>query len=122
MWLRHPLFTASLENAEVGRQLHEMVDDYSGWHWVYDDKGYYPETPAAHRLGEIAVPTLVVVGERDTPDMLGVAERLANEIPGARKVVMAKVGHMANMEDPARFNEIVRIFLNEVSAREMHAD
>ena len=37
---------------------------------------------AATRLGEIAVPTLVVVGTEDVDDIKAIAEKLATEIPG----------------------------------------
>lgn len=69
------------------------------------------EPPAIGRLGEIRAPTLVLAGDRDVPDMLEAAERLASEIPGARKVVFSDVAHLVSMERPARFNELVTEFL-----------
>lgn len=44
-----------------------------------------------------------------------IADALERGIAGAQKVVMPGVGHMVNMEDPERFNEIVLGFLAEVS-------
>jgi pimeloyl-ACP methyl ester carboxylesterase len=41
------------------------------------------------------------------------AEFMVQRIPNAAKVVMSGVGHMSNMEDPARFNEIVLGFLSK---------
>jgi pimeloyl-ACP methyl ester carboxylesterase len=63
-------------------------------------------------LPRIAVPTLVLCGERDqvTPPALGT--RLIDEIPGARRVIFAGAGHMGNMEQPARYNATVREFLD----------
>ncbi|MHA2067281.1 MAG: alpha/beta fold hydrolase [Candidatus Thorarchaeota archaeon] len=55
------------------------------------------------------------MGERDLPDFLTIADVLQERIPNARKVVMPGVGHMSNMEDPERFNEIALGFLAEVS-------
>jgi pimeloyl-ACP methyl ester carboxylesterase len=40
---------------------------------------------------------------------------MTERIPGAKKIVMSGVGHMSNMEDPDRFNEIVLGFLAEVA-------
>lgn len=54
-------------------------------------------------LGGISVPTLVIVGARDT-DFLGAADYLQRKIRGARKVVIADAGHAANMDQPAAFN------------------
>ncbi len=112
LWLAHPLFAPARENPEVARRLDEMVTDYSGWHWLNRDPERGLTPPTIERLGEIAAPTLVVVGERDLPDFHAVAERLAQGIPGAQKVVLPGVGHLANLEAPTRFNEIVLAFLD----------
>jgi pimeloyl-ACP methyl ester carboxylesterase len=49
--------------------------------------------PWFDRLGEIRVPTLVVHGDEDPLFPLGLAEAMANEIPGATLLVLAGVGH-----------------------------
>jgi pimeloyl-ACP methyl ester carboxylesterase len=71
------------------------------------------DPPAIGRLGEITAPTLVIVGALDVPDVLESAERLATEIPGARKVVLPNVAHLPPMEAPAEFNRLVLDFLRE---------
>ncbi len=72
------------------------------------------DPPALGRLGEIAVPTLVVVGTRDVPDMLENADLLTAQIPGTRKVVMADVAHLPPLEAPTEFNRLVLDFLRTV--------
>ena len=49
--------------------------------------------PWFSRLGEIRVPTLVVHGDEDPLFPLGLAEAMANEIPGATLLVEPGVGH-----------------------------
>jgi 3-oxoadipate enol-lactonase len=71
-----------------------------------------PVSPAEPRLAEVRVPTLIVVGAEDLPDKLAVADRLAGEIPGARKVVIPGGAHLVNMEQPAEFNRVVLEFLS----------
>jgi pimeloyl-ACP methyl ester carboxylesterase len=71
------------------------------------------EPPAYSRLGEIHVPTLVVVGSGDVPDILDQADLLAGTIAGARKVVLPRVAHVLNMERPAEVNHIILDFLEE---------
>ncbi len=63
-------------------------------------------------LGEIAVPTLVVVGEHDALTPVARERELAERIPGARLEVMPGCGHMANLEDSEGFNRIVGDFLD----------
>jgi pimeloyl-ACP methyl ester carboxylesterase len=46
-----------------------------------------------HRLGEIAVPALVIHGDQDPLFPLPHGEALAREIPGARLVVLPRTGH-----------------------------
>ncbi len=62
-------------------------------------------------LRKLAVPTLILWGERDRllPPALG--ERFARDIPGARLVVLEGLGHMPQEEDPRRTLAEVRRFL-----------
>jgi 3-oxoadipate enol-lactonase len=68
---------------------------------------------AASRLGEIHVPTLILVGEYDEIATLEVANKLEKEIPDTRKIVFPGTAHMLPLEQPALFNEVVLDFLNK---------
>jgi 3-oxoadipate enol-lactonase len=69
------------------------------------------DPPATARLDEVRAPTLVLVGELDQPDILRIADQLADGISGARKAVMAGTAHVPSMEKPEEFNELVLEFL-----------
>jgi pimeloyl-ACP methyl ester carboxylesterase len=58
------------------------------------------------RLGEIRVPTLVVVGEQDRP-FLAASRELADGIPGARLAVIADAAHSPQVENRAAWLEAV---------------
>lgn len=62
-------------------------------------------------LPRVAVPTLVVVGDRDT-GFLGAADYMESHIAGARKVVIDDAGHASNMDQPRAFNTAVGEFLD----------
>lgn len=62
-------------------------------------------------LGSIAVPTLVLAGEKDTNAPAPMMERMAGRIPGALYACIEGAGHLANFERPDRFNAIVLAFL-----------
>ena len=66
------------------------------------------------RLGEIDVPTLVLAGEEDVPDIHRIAARLAASIPGARIATIPGAAHVPHLERPAEFDELVLPFLAEV--------
>lgn len=82
-----------------------------------DEPDEQPVPDAAERLAEIDVPTLVVVGERDRPDILRFADRLAAEIPAARLLTLPGVGHLPNLEAPEAFNAAMAEFFAEVDDR-----
>jgi 3-oxoadipate enol-lactonase len=65
------------------------------------------EPPAFGRLGELRVPTLVLIGDLDETVSILMADALAEGIPGAEKVLFPNVAHMVNLEQPERFNEVV---------------
>ena len=69
------------------------------------------DPPAAGRLNDIQVPTLVIVGDLDVPGVQMACEQLAQGIADARKVVIQGVAHMVNMEKPDEFNHLVLDFL-----------
>ncbi len=59
------------------------------------------------------MPTLVIIGDRDAPMIKACAEKIATDVPGATKIVIKGAGHMANMERPEEFNEVVLGFLKK---------
>jgi proline iminopeptidase len=67
------------------------------------------------RLGEIRVPTLVVVGENDLITTARQARILAGGIPGARLHVFPGTGHNPFVEEPDAFNELVRGFVRALA-------
>lgn len=117
-WLADPLFEPVLRQAVAGGLVRQMVADYSGWHWLNRDPHQGPPgaAPAYQRLGEIAAPALVVLGELDLADFHGVADHLGRSLPRARRVDLAGAGHLSNLEAPGRFNAALLDFLRQISA------
>jgi pimeloyl-ACP methyl ester carboxylesterase len=71
------------------------------------------EFDLAERLPLIACPALIVWGTKDRLISFRDADRFAEAIPGARKVIYEDTGHMAMLEQPASFNALLRDFLSE---------
>jgi 2-succinyl-6-hydroxy-2,4-cyclohexadiene-1-carboxylate synthase len=65
------------------------------------------------RLDELAMPTLVVVGEQDKP-FLKASHRMAETIPGARLAVLPEGGHSPQLEVPDAWWAAVSGFLGEL--------
>jgi len=106
--------------AHAAPNVRERVREMTKRNWERPDDEAQAETPpvpleppAVGRLSQIAVPTLVILGEWDGPNPL---EQLTTEIPGAKKVVMAETAHHPFMEKPAEFNQVVLDFLGSLKA------
>lgn len=67
--------------------------------------------PALERLDTIRVPTLVIAGALDHPEILRAADMMVNSIIGAQKIILPDCAHVPNMERPAEFNAAILSFL-----------
>jgi SAM-dependent methyltransferase len=63
------------------------------------------------RLDEIAVPTLVMVGEFDDPQPIERAQVIADGIDGAQLHVIPGAGHLSSIENPDDVNGVLEAFL-----------
>jgi 3-oxoadipate enol-lactonase len=61
---------------------------------------------------QIRVPTLVMAGKEDTVYPPELAVEMARRIPGAELQLFERTGHLANLEDPERFNKVVFDFIS----------
>jgi 3-oxoadipate enol-lactonase len=75
-----------------------------------DERQLAPDLPA--RLAAIRQPALVLVGERDQPDILAIADRLAGTLPDARFASIPDAAHVPIMERPGPFLRLVEGFLD----------
>lgn len=65
----------------------------------------------------IRVPTLVIVGDHESPLFRAVGDTLIHHIAGARMVVIPDAGHGAHLHQPERFNRELLAFLESVDRR-----
>jgi len=78
---------------------------------VFDNRSMRVATdppPAAGHLSEIAVPTTVLIGDRDNPSSAVFAKRIASAIPGARLVSVPGADHLINLSRPDAFDAALR--------------
>ena len=68
---------------------------------------------ALPRLREIRVPTLILVGDADIPDVHAHAGVIETGVPNSRRVVIHDAGHLLYLELPEEFSRVVIRFLRE---------
>ncbi len=74
------------------------------------------DPPAIGRLGELRMPSLVIIGGLDESTTVTAAGLLAAAVPGARRIDLPDVAHMPSLERPEWFTETLLAFLAEVDA------
>jgi pimeloyl-ACP methyl ester carboxylesterase len=110
-WFAHPLFARARAHEIAGAKLQAMIARDAGARWTAREPERALDPPAAGRLAEIHVPTLVLVGEHDLEDFQRAARGLHAGIAGARLVTLAGVGHLAPLEAPLRVARELAAFL-----------
>ncbi|MGH8824207.1 MAG: alpha/beta fold hydrolase [Jiangellaceae bacterium] len=69
--------------------------------------------PAAERLGDVTIPTLVGVGDRDAPDFVTIARHLVAGIGAAEFVEFPGAGHLIPVEQPEAVAACLTRFLRD---------
>jgi len=80
--------------------------DQAEW-FAADTDDEVEEAQAEPRLGEIAVPTLIVLGDRDVPEITDIGQRYQRGIPGARLVTVSPADHLLPLRVPEQLNPLL---------------
>ena len=111
LWLAHPMVAVTSRLPATSGRLRTMVEANRGMfsleHWPVENL----KPAAIERLGEVRAPTLVVVGDRDTPMIQAGAAVVVAGVLGAKLVVIAGGDHLPHMVDPGGFHCALREFL-----------
>jgi 3-oxoadipate enol-lactonase len=110
-WLTSDYMRPAMARHELASRVRALAIANAGV-WLQPDSLEHPlQPPAISRLGEIKVPTLIVVGTNDDPDIGAIEDTLRSKIPGTSTVTIPKVGHIPNIEKPKTYNMAVLNFL-----------
>jgi 3-oxoadipate enol-lactonase len=94
--------------ATMQRRAYDQQADAGG-----DTEAEDPVGDDPGRLRTLTTPTLVAVGGRDKPEFRRGAELLAEALPNARLEIVEAAGHLAPLEAPDSFRELLLRFLGE---------
>ena len=117
-WERIPLFASQARlPAEVWerQRAQRLATSATGLANSLRGMGAGAMAPVGARLGELAMPVLLVVGELDVK-YVALGHDMVAAIPNARLAVVPDAGHTVHLEQPAAFEQIVLGFLEDVTA------
>jgi pimeloyl-ACP methyl ester carboxylesterase len=77
----------------------------------YIEERYRYERRWIGALEHLDIPSLIAWGKKDPVAVYGIAQKLAEEIPGAKFVTWDDLGHYPQVEDPAKVAETIAAFL-----------
>ena len=110
-WARHPLMQTRSSGAAA--LVAAILADYDARDLLAP--GAAPDIPR-EALASLAVPMLAMTGEHDTAWRRACAEALGKIAPRAMHALVPEAGHIANADNPARFNALVAAFLHNLTA------
>jgi len=100
----------------------DRPDDLAGWRNLFlrtDSEGYcgvcatLRDTDLRAQVGNIATPTLVVVGEEDASTPVALVREWAAGIAGARFEIIPGAGHIPSIEQPAALAALMTTLFKE---------
>ena len=109
-WLEHPFMQLHTRDAAAHELLRQIVQRYPGRD-LLDGSSQRDQPLAADTLRNLRTPTLVLNGALDTEQRRQVGEALASRLPHAERKLVPNGGHLANLDDPETYNDIIRQFL-----------
>jgi pimeloyl-ACP methyl ester carboxylesterase len=68
--------------------------------WISEEEFQLDDEPIFDRLGQLTVPTVLMVGDLDRPPLIASNEAAAARIPGCRLIRMPGVDHMPQLRVP----------------------
>jgi 2-succinyl-6-hydroxy-2,4-cyclohexadiene-1-carboxylate synthase len=98
-WGAQPLFEGQDERVAAAAHADRLRNTPAGLAAALRGLGTGVMPPLWDRLGELAIPVTLVVGERDEK-FRAIAERMAAVIPDCRLEVVAGAGHAVQLERP----------------------
>jgi 3-oxoadipate enol-lactonase len=108
-WAAHPLTRLRTQDRTAHELLSRMLGRYAGTDLTVPAAA--TQTSTAPRLQDIHLPSLVLNGEFDLESRRLAGEALGKLLPRAQAQIIPGAGHLANLDQPQSYNEVLRHFL-----------
>lgn len=100
------------ERSDVDPEVFDLVRrmDLTGLK-TENDRDERRKAPKLEALSHIDMPSLIIVGEHDLPQLLEAAEHLEETFEHSQRVVIENAAHLPSLEQPEQFNQAFFDFL-----------
>jgi pimeloyl-ACP methyl ester carboxylesterase len=106
-WAKHEFMRLQTPNPEAARLLDRVLSRYPGRDLLEPRRA---ETTRPIDIAAIRQRCLVLNGEFDTAQRQSLGRALAHELPAARYSLIPGAGHLANLDNPRAYNDLLREF------------
>ncbi|HYL98113.1 MAG TPA: alpha/beta fold hydrolase [Blastocatellia bacterium] len=114
MWLADPYMVPAMEKPAISKRIREIVMANASGELANPFLNRDLDLRSIDHLAEIHAPSLILIGDRDVPDIQKIVDTLAAGIKGSRKEVIKDSGHITNMEQPEQFDRFVLEFIDRL--------
>jgi pimeloyl-ACP methyl ester carboxylesterase len=110
LWLDGPMN----QEGRVSGEVRELFLDMNNIALKHPElRGEISPPSAYERIGELAIPTLLLWGELDFPHVKERCHYLANSMSLAQAKELSGTAHLPSLEQPRETNELIQAFLSE---------
>jgi 3-oxoadipate enol-lactonase len=111
-WMNDPMLTVARRQPTIAHQMRVFLSQNAAGFLSSSLMGP-PDIPHAN-LADLKMPTLVMVGDHDDPEIVERARAMTKDIPGAKEFIIKGADHMVSLEQPQEFNRALADFLRTV--------
>ena len=102
------------EVPDAARRLFRLMNRERLYDHPWEGPEYLEDLDDTSRVSSVGVPSLIMVGEHDTPYCHLLADYLKERMPHAELVRLDGCAHLPNLSQPARFTETVERWLDSL--------
>jgi len=110
-WAMHPLMQPRTRDERAHDLLRSMIARYRALDLIEGAAGAAAISAWAF-VESLSAPVLVITGEHDAASRVRAADALAARMPHAGRAVIPDAGHLANLDNPATYNRVIREFVD----------
>lgn len=100
----------SASSMQIRKDLHQAISDMDVAAYHASAKACF-SADVLEGLSDLRIPTLVLIGDDDQKTPMPMSKKIVKALPGAKLSVVPAARHLANVDNPDTFNQLIIDFL-----------